>query len=231
LEPAVKVRDLVRYQRDLGWTDPPDGVTFATADARIESHTAEQPAACGDLESIAELVARCDRCRLGEKRRTAVPGEGAAHAVLMFVGEGPGAEEDRTGRPFVGQAGQLLEGMILALGLARDEVFITNVVKCRPPGNRTPQAEEMAACAAFLDRQIELIGPRIIVPLGRPAAQRLTGSDRPMGAMRGRWSTYRGVPLLPTYHPAYLLRSPTEKRVVWKDLKLVRAKLRELGIG
>jgi len=226
----VKIRDLIRYQRDLGWSDPPEGLPGATVVADDGGDAEKNLQECRDLAAIARLVARCERCRLSEKRRKAVPGEGAAKAALMFIGEGPGAEEDRTGRPFVGQAGQLLEGMIRALGMSREEVFITNVVKCRPPGNRTPQTEEMAACAAFLDRQIELIGPRVIVPLGRPAAQRLTGSDRPMGAMRGRWSSYRGVPLLPTYHPAYLLRTPRDKRVVWSDLKMVRSKLIELGV-
>jgi DNA polymerase len=143
----------------------------------------------------------------------------------MFVGEGPGAEEDRTGRPFVGQAGQLLDRMILAMGFDRGQVYIANVVKCRPPGNRDPKDEEIAACSGFLDRQIELVAPEVIVALGRFAACRLTGTDKAMGALRGRWSRYRGVPLLPTYHPAYLLRNPADKRKVWDDLKLVLAKL------
>jgi DNA polymerase len=143
----------------------------------------------------------------------------------MFIGEGPGAEEDRTGRPFVGQAGQLLDEMIFALGFDRAEVYIGNVVKCRPPSNRDPQEDEMAACSEFLDRQIELIAPRVLVSLGRVAARRLTGSDRAMGAMRGRWASYRGIPLMPIFHPAYLLRNESAKRQVWEDLKLIRQRL------
>ena len=154
-------------------------------------------------------------------------GEGEAGASLMLIGEGPGAEEDRTGRPFVGQAGMLLDAMILAVGLSRAEVYIANVVKCRPPGNRDPEEEEMAACSAFLDRQIELIRPRLLVALGRVAARRLTGSSKAMGALRGRWTSYRGIPLLATFHPAYLLRQPLDKRLTWDDLKQIRARLAE----
>jgi uracil-DNA glycosylase family 4 len=145
----------------------------------------------------------------------------------MFIGEAPGAEEDRTGRPFVGQAGQLLDALIFALGFERHEVFIANVVKCRPPGNRDPEDAEMAACSSFLDRQISLIKPRILVALGRVAARRLTGTDRPMSALRGRWAAYRGIPVLPVFHPAYLLRNPIEKRQVWEDLRAIRQRLDE----
>ena len=143
----------------------------------------------------------------------------------MFIGEGPGSEEDRTGRPFVGPAGKLLDAMIFALGLERQDVYITNVVKCRPPGNRDPEDQEAAACAAFLDRQIELIRPRLIISLGKPAARRLTGTAKTMTAFRGRWATYRGIPLLPVFHPAYLLRQPHEKRITWQDLKNAATKL------
>jgi DNA polymerase len=144
----------------------------------------------------------------------------------MFIGEGPGAEEDRTGRPFVGQAGRLLDEMIFAMGFERREVYIANVVKCRPPGNRDPREDEVAACSAFLDRQIELIAPRVIVALGKPAARRLTGSNKPMGALRGRWASYRGTPLMPIFHPAYLLRTPKAKSETWKDLKQVMRTLK-----
>jgi DNA polymerase len=170
-------------------------------------------------------MAGCGRCTLAKRRTTVVVGEGDPHAAVLFIGEGPGAEEDRSGRPFVGPAGKLLDAMIFALGLERREVYITNVVKCRPPGNRDPEEEEMAACAAFLDRQIELIKPRLIVSLGKPAARRLTGSSKTITALRGRWASYRGIPLLPVFHPAYLLRQPLEKRSAWQDLKAVAAKL------
>jgi len=180
---------------------------------------------CDTLEELASWLAGCERCGLCAKRRTIVFGEGDPGAALMFIGEGPGAEEDRTGRPFVGQAGQLLDAMVRALGLDRPDVYIANVVKCRPPGHRDPQDEEMAACSPFLDRQIDLIRPRVIVALGRIAAQRLTGTTKPIGVLRGRWTSYRGIPLLPTFHPAYLLRQPLEKRKVWDDLKTVHRRL------
>ena len=153
-------------------------------------------------------------------------GEGDPGADVVFVGEGPGADEDRTGRPFVGQAGKLLEAMLAAVGLGREHVYIANIVKCRPPRNRNPEGDEMDACQPFLDRQIELIEPRVIVTLGKVAANRLLGTSAPISALRGRWHTYRGTPLLPTFHPAYLLRSPLEKRAAWQDLK---ALLRKLG--
>ncbi len=144
---------------------------------------------------------------------------------MLFIGEGPGAEEDKTGRPFVGQAGQVLDGMIRAMGLERSRVYITNIVKCRPPGNRDPKEEEVAACSAFLDRQIELIGPEVIVALGKPATHRLTGSRKPIGALRGRWHSYRNIPLMPVFHPAFMLRNPQAKREAWHDLKLIMRRL------
>ena len=215
----MRARDLKRYCGDLGWTDPPDLLQ------PIGPRTDPRPSLGSDLESLAASLDGCSRCRLGEQRRSIVFGEGDPRARVMFVGEGPGAEEDRTGRPFVGQAGKLLDEMIFALGFDRSEVYIGNVVKCRPPGNRDPHEDEMAACSRFLDRQIELIGPRVIVALGRVAARRLTGSDKPMGALRGCWTSYRGIPLLPTFHPAYLLRNERAKRTAWDDLKAVRARL------
>ena len=215
----MRPRDLTRYCRDLGWRDAPDLPDAAL----IPSQTTATD--CGDLDNLAGLIANCNDCRLSEKRCSVVPGEGDPRARVLFIGEGPGAEEDRTGRPFVGQAGQLLDGMIFALGFERGQVFIGNVVKCRPPGNRDPEDDEMNACAPFLERQIELIAPQVIVALGRVAARRLTGTDKTMGALRGRWAAYAGTPLLATYHPAYLLRSPLAKREVWQDLKDVRKRL------
>jgi len=222
----VQVKDLVRYRIDLGWRDAPDlpepaHTTATGAPDSVSSVT--------DLEGLARFLDGCTRCRLSERRQSIVVGEGAGAADLMFIGEGPGAEEDRTGRPFVGQAGRLLDRMIFALGFERSEVYIGNVVKCRPPSNRDPADEEMAACSPFLDRQIELIRPRIIIALGRIAARQLTGTTKPMGALRGRWASYRGIPLMPVFHPAYLLRNQIAKRQAWEDLKLVRAKLDELS--
>jgi DNA polymerase len=233
----VRARDLIRYVRELGWTDPPDlpEAVRCVPEAAAPADTPEPPpgaveaggeGALGDLRAAASV---CAACRLSEGRTTVVFGEGEVGAPVMFVGEGPGAEEDRTGRPFVGQAGRLLDAMIFALGFERREVYIANVVKCRPPGNRDPEPDEVAACSPYLDRQIDLVGPRVLVALGRPAAHRLTASTASMRSMRGRWTSYRGVPVLATFHPAYLLRSPLEKRSAWEDLKAVRRRLDGAG--
>jgi uracil-DNA glycosylase len=172
------------------------------------------------LQQLAAEAATCTACVLHSQRRQAVFARGTPDAELVFVGEGPGMEEDRQGFPFVGPAGQLLDRMIAAMGFARDAVYICNVVKCRPPDNRTPRPEEAIACARFLVPQLELVAPKVIVALGRCAAENL-GVAQAMGPWRGRWGDWRGVPVLPTYHPAYLLRSPEQKRVVWEDLQLV----------
>lgn len=215
----MRARDLTRYCNELGWRDPLDV-------PKPKLQPTERPdAEAADLEQLAASLQGCTRCRLCEQRKNIVFGEGNSLAAVMFIGEGPGAEEDRTGRPFVGQAGRLLDEMIFALGFERQQVFIGNVVKCRPPGNRDPQQDEIAACSRYLDRQIELIGPRVIVALGRVAARALTGSDKPMGALRGRWSSYRGIPLMSIFHPAYLLRNELAKRTVWDDLKAVAKRL------
>jgi len=222
----MRPRDLTRYLADLGWRDPIELPPSKESSAVVGSETAQpRTATTSTLEALARSTDGCTRCRLSEQRKKVVFGEGGEGAVVMFIGEGPGAEEDRTGRPFVGQAGHLLDRMIRAMGFDRSRVYIANVVKCRPPGNRDPKDDEIAACSGFLDRQIELVAPQVIVALGRFAACRLTGTDKPLGALRGRWSRYRGVPLLATYHPAYLLRNPGDKRKVWDDLKLVLAKL------
>ncbi len=212
--------DLLRYRRDLGWIDCPDlpdGLDISSGAESVPD----------TLDGLIAYLEDCTRCPLSERRKNVVFGEGSPNARLLFVGEGPGAEEDRSGRPFVGRAGRLLDGMITALGFDRRQVYIANVVKCRPPGNRDPQPEEMAVCSSFLDRQIDLIRPEVIVALGRIAARHLTGSDGTMGSLRGRWGQFRGIALMSTYHPAYLLRSPLEKRKVWEDLKMVAEKLRD----
>ncbi len=185
----------------------------------------EPPAGIGamDWAALRQAVSECRRCVLCEKRKQAVFGVGNESAPWLFVGEGPGADEDERGEPFVGQAGKLLDGMLAALRLARGrEVYIANVVKCRPPGNRVPAPEEAAACAAFLDRQIELIAPKIIVALGKTAATRLTGSEASLASLRGRVHAYRGIPLVVTYHPAYLLRNLPDKAKAWEDLLFAR---------
>lgn len=180
------------------------------------------------LHAAADEAAVCRACRLCETRNKVVFGSGPADARLMFVGEGPGAEEDRQGLPFVGRAGELLSKIVQAIDLRRDQVYIANIVKCRPPENREPAPDEIAACRGFLDRQIDAVRPQVLVALGRIAAQSLLGNDLTLGRMRGQWHELRGIPLMVTYHPAALLRNEAYKRPTWEDMKLVRARLREL---
>lgn len=181
----------------------------------------EQPAASGlDWDELRDCVASCTKCELAASRTQTVFGVGNANADWMVVGEAPGAEEDRRGEPFIGRAGQLLDEMLKAIGQSRDAVFIANILKCRPPNNRDPKPAEVAACGDYLARQIELVNPKIILAVGKFAAQNLLGSDDPVGRMRGRAHEFNGIPLVVTYHPAYLLRSPTQKRKSWADLCL-----------
>jgi DNA polymerase len=175
------------------------------------------------LAQLASEAASCTRCVLHEKRNRSVFARGTPDAELVFVGEGPGYEEDQQGLPFVGPAGKLLDRMIAAMGFGREEVYVCNIVKCRPPENRTPRPDEAIACSRFLVPQLELVAPKVIVALGRCAAENL-GVAQAAGPWRGRWGTWREIPVLPTYHPAYLLRSPEQKRVVWEDLQLVMAR-------
>jgi DNA polymerase len=182
------------------------------------------------LQQVRDELGDCTRCKLHERRTNIVFGVGDPEAPLMFVGEGPGADEDRKGEPFVGKAGQLLDKMIAAMGWTRSAVFICNVVKCRPPGNRDPEPDEVEACEPFLFGQIDAIAPQVIVTLGRPAAHLLLRTTAPISRLRGRWQKARGVQVMPTFHPAYLLRSPDKKREAWSDLQQVMQRLDELGI-
>ena len=182
------------------------------------------------LAQIRAELGDCQRCKLCSTRRSIVFGVGDPGASLMFVGEAPGEQEDKRGEPFVGPAGELLDRMIIAMGWTRQTVYIANTTKCRPPNNRNPQADELAQCMPFLNAQIESIGPRIIVAMGRPAANQLLERDVPISALRGKFHDRRGVKVMPTFHPAYLLREPDRKRDTWADLKLVMAELARLGI-
>ncbi|MBZ5525481.1 MAG: uracil-DNA glycosylase [Acidobacteriia bacterium] len=173
------------------------------------------------LKAIREDIGDCTRCRLHKGRTNIVFGVGNVDAQLMFVGEGPGADEDAQGEPFVGRAGQLLNNMINAMGIKREDVYIANVVKCRPPGNRTPEGDECDTCLPFLLRQIEVIRPKVIVALGATAAKNLLLINDSMGNLRGRWYDFKGARLAVTYHPAYLLRDPRQKAETWKDLQMV----------
>src|SRR5580700_3820714 len=180
------------------------------------------------LRLIREDLGDCTRCRLSKQgRKQIVFGVGNPKAELMFIGEAPGADEDQQGEPFVGRAGQLLNSMLRAMGSPRETVYIANVLKCRPPGNRDPRPEEVASCLGYLQRQVDMIQPRLMLAVGRIAAQNLLATDTPIGRLRGQLHRFgaRATPLIVTYHPAYLLRSPGEKRKAWIDLKFVRAQL------
>jgi DNA polymerase len=194
---------------------------------------AQNPESEAELKKLAEQVSQCGKCPLGSLRTNAVPGEGAANARIMFVGEGPGADEDAQGRPFVGRAGKLLDKIIIACGLQRNQVWIGNIIKCRPPENRDPKPEEIIACLPYLQRQIELINPDVIVALGAHATRTLLETNQPIGRMRGQFHEYyvglghQPIKLMPTYHPAYLLRnySKENRERVWEDMKTVLAEL------
>ncbi len=220
------------------WRQRDKPVIVAPGPTETASSPAAAPAGDARARRIAAMgwdelktaVAECRDCRLCEQRKQAVLGVGDVEADWLFVGEGPGAEEDERGEPFVGQAGKLLDAMLAAIDLERGKkVYIGNAVKCRPPGNRTPEAEETAACFPYLQRQIELIRPKLIVALGKPAAETLLNSEVKVGASRGRLFDYRGIPLIVTYHPAYLLRNLTDKAKAWEDLCFARHTLQGLN--
>jgi DNA polymerase len=182
------------------------------------------------LQLVRDELGDCQRCRLKSGRKQIVFGVGNPEAELVFVGEAPGADEDRQGEPFVGAAGQLLDKMIEAMGFRRGDVYICNVIKCRPPENRNPEPDEVAACEPFLKKQLGVLRPRMIVTLGKFAAHCLLRVDTPITRLRGTWKSYEGIQLMPTYHPAFLLRDPSRKRECWADLQQVVAALRRMGV-
>jgi len=220
---------------------PQDAAAAVPAVATVELFSASAPvttfaapAALSRDQKIARLAAldrdevrSCGLCVLCQARKQTVFGEGDPEAAIFFIGEGPGENEDLQGRPFVGRAGELLNKMIAGMGLKREQVYIANIVKCRPPQNRTPAPDEVAACTPYLVRQLEIVRPRVIVTLGLPATRYMLESNLSMGKMRGQWQSWRGIPLMPTYHPAYLLRSytPENRQAVWSDLKKVMAQV------
>lgn len=220
LSPAAG--ELLEYLKDLGFSD---------LYLRTEREPAPVQTEAGSrgLAQVAAEAAACKRCGLSQSRNSVVFGSGSPRANLMFIGEAPGAEEDRQGLPFVGRAGELLTRIIQAIDLTREEVYIANIVKCRPPGNRDPQPDEVSACRGYLEEQIDLIGPKVIVLLGRVAAQTLLGNDLPLGRMRGHWYTVRNIDTRVTYHPAALLRNTSFKRPTWEDMQIVRDRLAELA--
>ena len=202
-------------------------VAIAAADAASGDLFAQPGLAqAKSLETLRAHIGDCQRCKLAPGRTNLVFGVGSPNAELMFVGEGPGHDEDLQGEPFVGRAGQLLTEIITkGMKLRRQDVYIANVVKCRPPGNRNPEPDEIGSCMPFLIRQIELVRPQVIVALGTFAAQTLLGVRTPITRLRGVWHDYRGVKVMPTFHPAYLLRNPADKKLVWADIKSVMAEL------
>lgn len=214
-----KVADMIKVRLEML---KEGGLTYMSKNA-----LAEQVSKDTELELLHRSLIDCKRCKLCEHRTQVVFGCGHPQARLVFVGEGPGADEDAQGEPFVGRAGQLLTKMILAMGLSRSEVYICNVVKCRPPGNRDPESDEIAACEPFLKQQLSLIKPQIIVGLGRYACQTLLQTQIPMSKIRGLWHQYEGIKFMPTFHPAYLLRNPPAKKFVWEDLQQVMQELRQ----
>ena len=219
--------EALEYLSEIGYRDLyRTAVESAAGSERTGS--ADDEARREALASLASEAVGCEQCRLAGGRQKVVFGSGNPDADLMFVGEGPGAAEDRQGLPFVGPAGELLTKIIRAIDLDREEVYIANIVKCRPPNNRDPRPDESTACRPYLERQIELVKPRVLVALGRVAAQNLIGVETSLGRMRGSWYEVQGVPTRVTYHPAALLRSAGFKRPTWEDMQIVRDRLEEL---
>ncbi len=179
------------------------------------------------LKDMQAEISDCRLCRLSKGRRNVVFGEGNPDAELMFIGEGPGREEDLQARPFVGDAGKVLTSLINKMGLKREDVYIANIVKCRPPSNRDPEEDEMASCSSFLEKQIEITGPRIIIALGRISAHNLTGSRIAISKLRGTFYSYKEIPVMPTFHPAYLMRNPKDKWLTWGDVQKVLERLKK----
>lgn len=231
-----EIADHLRYYADLGvtglsrdpkWRERTDTVSDTIGDARAGAVVSapDETLVSDTLDDIkTDIGPACMRCKLCSQGRSQIVfGVGHPKARLLLVGEAPGEEEDKRGEPFVGRAGQLLTKIIESIGLSREQVYIANVIKCRPPDNRNPEPDEVAACEPYLFRQIDVIQPMVIVPLGKFAAQCLLKTTDPITRLRGRRFDYRGTTLIPTFHPAYLLRNPSAKREVWEDMKLVRA--------
>ncbi len=221
-ETIAGLRHYLEEEMELGWEGWENNLTIKL-DRGISS--------TANLDNIRQELGDCHRCALHNSRTHIVFGTGNPHAELVFVGEAPGREEDLQGEPFVGQAGQLLTRIIEAIGLKRQEVYITNVIKCRPPENRNPAPEEIAACEPFLIKQLQAIRPRLICALGTFAAQTLLKTEAKISSLRGRFHLYQGIPLMPTYHPAFLLRNPQKKRDVWEDMKKLKKEYEQLRVA
>lgn len=229
------VREYIRFLTELGISDvPAERVKQMETIPETAPSESDSPMNGSDrvevrFRELEQQVSVCTKCPLSEGRTRTVFGEGELDTDLMFIGEGPGYDEDRQGKPFVGKAGQLLEKIINAIGLDRLDVYITNIVKCRPPRNRDPLPEEVSACRPYISEQIRLINPKVIVTLGRHSSQTILKTGDPISRLRGRFHRVDGIPVMPTYHPAYLLRNPAGKRDVWEDVQKVRDHLKEHG--
>jgi uracil-DNA glycosylase family 4 len=226
-EPVGELRNIVSHLKRLMKADMEMGLESPTLSSSTLDYLDAGVLNFASLEDLRHFIGDCRRCRLYQGRKKLVFGEGSPEARLVFVGEGPGRDEDLVGLPFVGEAGKLMTKIIAAMGLRREEVYICNVVKCRPPKNRDPQEDEIETCLPFLRKQLHLIRPEVICTLGRVAAQALLGQEFRITRERGTWTTYMETPLMPTFHPAYLLRNPSAKRQVWEDVKKV---MKHLGL-
>ncbi len=221
--PAISVETALQLKKQAATAEVAQAATAIVEDGTaVQTSVSAQPAVENELEIFRSQICDCTRCRLAPTRKNFVFGSGRADAGILFVGEAPGADEDRQGLPFVGASGQLLTKIIEAMGLRREEVYICNILKCRPPGNRDPQDDEIQQCKPYLKRQIEIIQPKVICTLGRFAAQTLLHSSESMGRLRTQTHQYEGIPLVATYHPAALLRNAQWKRPTWEDIKKVR---------
>jgi uracil-DNA glycosylase len=232
-EALKDARELIEYAKSLGMTELPaskateettgDNKSKPEKSVRTNDMTAKEKA--GALEKLVKKIGDCKRCGLCDGRTNLVFGTGSPNADLMFIGEGPGRDEDAQGLPFVGRSGKLLTDIIKAMGLTRDDVYIANIVKCRPPKNRNPQPDEVKTCIPFLINQAEIIAPKVIVCLGSVATQNLLGTEEKISKMRGKFTEWSDIPVMPTYHPAFLLRNSNMKKPVWEDMQLVMKKM------
>jgi uracil-DNA glycosylase family 4 len=245
LDIVIQVRTHLEFQKALGVNSieliPISASSATGVDARYPANAQQTAATTGkyisetgktteyqseELDAVRVELGECTRCKLSTGRKNIVFGEGNPKAAILFVGEGPGYEEDQQGRPFVGAAGQLLTDIIVkGMKLRREDVYICNIVKCRPPDNRNPEPDEIKSCEPFLTKQFQAIKPKVIIALGNVAVKTLLNTKEGITSLRGRWQTYQGIPLMPTFHPAYLLRNPADKKLVWEDIKKVIAKM------
>lgn len=240
LEIANNIKGYLIYLKEIGINELPvelvregtdgfksEGEAYRLSETDDTVYAVHEPSVLRTLEDVRKMIGDCKRCRLHQKRKNIVFGSGNEKAEIVFVGEAPGGDEDIQGKPFVGKAGQLLTKIIEAMGLKRDDVYIANIIKCRPPDNRNPLEDEISACEPFLKEQLRIINPKIICALGTFAAQTLLKTKEKITSLRGKFYTYEGIKLMPTFHPAYLLRNPNDKKYTWEDVQKIMAEYRK----